>query len=78
MAVEAREGTSFAGSTFMRLDYLSTAAEPALLIADEPTTGRDMTMQVVVPDLIRNLVHCNRKAVILVTHDLALASESCD
>lgn len=57
---------------------LAIAAEPALLIADEPTTGLDVTTQAVVMDLIRDLVHRNHMAAILITHDLALASESCD
>ena len=57
---------------------LAIAAEPALLIADEPTTGLDVTTQAVVMELIRELVHRNRMAAILITHDLALASESCD
>lgn len=57
---------------------LAIAAEPALLIADEPTTGLDVTTQAVVMELIRELVHRNRMAAILITHDLALASEACD
>ncbi len=57
---------------------LAIAAEPALLIADEPTTGLDVTTQAVVMDLIRDLVRRNHMSAILITHDLALASESCD
>lgn len=57
---------------------LAIVAEPAVLIADEPTTGLDVTTQAVVMDLIRDLVHRNHMAAILITHDLALASESCD
>ena len=57
---------------------MALACEPALLIADEPTTGLDVTTQAVVMDLIREIVAETRMAAILITHDLALAGEYCD
>jgi len=57
---------------------MALACEPALLIADEPTTGLDVTTQAVVMDLIREVVRETRMAAILITHDLALAGEYCD
>ena len=57
---------------------MALACEPALLIADEPTTGLDVTTQAVVMDLIRAIVAETRMAAILITHDLALAGEYCD
>ncbi|HWJ73959.1 MAG TPA: ABC transporter ATP-binding protein [Kaistia sp.] len=57
---------------------MALACEPLLLIADEPTTGLDVTTQAVVLDLIRDLVDSSRMAAILITHDLALAGEYCD
>ena len=57
---------------------MALACEPALLIADEPTTGLDVTTQAVVMDLIREIVVETRMAAILITHDLALAGEYCD
>jgi peptide/nickel transport system ATP-binding protein len=57
---------------------LALACDPALLIADEPTTGLDVTTQAAIMDLIRELAHERRMATVLITHDLALASESCD
>lgn len=57
---------------------MALACEPMLLIADEPTTGLDVTTQAVILDLIRELVDDSRMAAILITHDLGLAGEYCD
>lgn len=57
---------------------MALACKPALLIADEPTTGLDVTTQAVVMDLIREIAADTHMAVILITHDLALAGEFCD
>lgn len=57
---------------------MALACEPMLLIADEPTTGLDVTTQAVILDLIRELVDASRMAAILITHDLGLAGEYCD
>jgi peptide/nickel transport system ATP-binding protein len=57
---------------------LALACSPALLIADEPTTGLDVTTQAAIMDLIRELASRTRMATILITHDLALAAEHCD
>jgi peptide/nickel transport system ATP-binding protein len=57
---------------------LALAASPRLLIADEPTTGLDVTTQAVVLDLIGALAREEGLAMLLITHDLALASQRCD
>lgn len=57
---------------------LALACDPQLLIADEPTTGLDVTTQAAIMDLLRELARARNTAVILITHDLALASEYCD
>ncbi|HKZ04901.1 MAG TPA: ABC transporter ATP-binding protein [Methylomirabilota bacterium] len=57
---------------------LALACSPALLIADEPTTGLDVTTQATIMDLIRELAGRTRMATILITHDLALAAEHAD
>ena len=57
---------------------MAIACKPFLLIADEPTTGLDVTTQAVVMDLIREQVRAADTAVLLITHDLALAGEYCD
>ena len=57
---------------------LALACSPSLLIADEPTTGLDVTTQAVVMDLLAELAGASRMATILITHDLALAGEYAD
>ncbi len=57
---------------------IALACAPRLLIADEPTTGLDVTTQAVVMDLIRSLARSRALSVALITHDLALAAEYCD
>jgi peptide/nickel transport system ATP-binding protein len=57
---------------------LALAARPALLIADEPTTGLDVTTQAVIMDLIAETARAAGMATLLITHDLALAGEHCD
>ena len=57
---------------------LALAASPSLLIADEPTTGLDVTTQAVVLDLNAGLVRERGLALWFITHDLALASERCE
>ncbi len=57
---------------------LALACRPQLLIADEPTTGLDVTTQAAVMDLIAGLAHERQMATIFITHDLALAADHCD
>jgi len=57
---------------------LAVACGPALLIADEPTTGVDVTTQAGVLDLLGELARDSRMATILITHDLAVVAERCD
>jgi peptide/nickel transport system ATP-binding protein len=57
---------------------LALACNPQLLIADEPTTGLDVTTQAAILALISELARERRMATILITHDLAMASEYCD
>jgi peptide/nickel transport system ATP-binding protein len=57
---------------------LALACNPQLLIADEPTTGLDVTTQAAIMALIRDLARERGMATLFITHDLALASESCD
>ena len=57
---------------------IALACKPELLIADEPTTALDVTVQAQIMDLIREL---NRKlgmSVMLITHDLGVVAETCD
>jgi peptide/nickel transport system ATP-binding protein len=54
---------------------IALAAKPLLLIADEPTTGLDVTTQAVIMDLIGELAQKLGMATIFITHDLALAGQ---
>jgi peptide/nickel transport system ATP-binding protein len=56
---------------------LAVSCRPRLLLADEPVTGLDVTTQAVVMDLILELAREHGTAVLLITHDLALAAERC-
>ncbi|MEM9003274.1 MAG: ABC transporter ATP-binding protein [Cyanobacteria bacterium P01_F01_bin.86] len=57
---------------------LALACSPQLLIADEPTTGLDVTTQATVMNLLKDLTIEHHMATVVITHDLALASEYCD
>ena len=56
---------------------MAIACEPALLIADEPTTGLDVTTQQTVLELLARIQAERRMAMILITHDLGLAARWC-
>jgi peptide/nickel transport system ATP-binding protein len=57
---------------------LALACRPQLLIADEPTTGLDVTTQKTVMDLVVELTRERGMSTILITHDLGLAAAYCD
>ncbi|MDB5821094.1 MAG: ddpD [Rhizobacter sp.] len=57
---------------------IALACSPSMLIADEPTTGLDVTTQAVIMDLIREMSRSTGMATLLITHDLGLAGEYCD
>lgn len=54
------------------------AANPRVLLADEPTTALDVTVQAEILDLLRDLSEAESMAVILVTHDWGVVADSCD
>ncbi len=57
---------------------MALAPEPSLLIADEPTTALDVTIQAQILDLMRDLKHRIGTAILLITHDLGVVAEVCD
>jgi peptide/nickel transport system ATP-binding protein/oligopeptide transport system ATP-binding protein len=57
---------------------MALANEPDLLIADEPTTALDVTVQAQILDLLRDLQQETGMAIILITHDLGIVAEMAD
>src|SRR4029453_1076673 len=57
---------------------MALACEPELLIADEPTTALDVTIQAQILDLMRHLRDELGTAIVLITHDLRVVAEMCD
>jgi peptide/nickel transport system ATP-binding protein len=57
---------------------MALACEPELLIADEPTTALDVTIQAQILDVMRTLQRETNTAMILITHDLGVVAEMCD
>jgi peptide/nickel transport system ATP-binding protein len=57
---------------------IALACNPLLLLADEPTTALDVTIQAQVLELMRDLNQKNKTSMILITHDLGVVAEMCD
>ncbi|MED4582654.1 ABC transporter ATP-binding protein [Brevibacillus choshinensis] len=57
---------------------IGMACQPKLLIADEPTTALDVTIQLQILDLMKSLQANANTAIILITHDLGVVAEMCD
>ncbi len=57
---------------------IALACHPQLLIADEPTTALDVTIQAQVLDLMKNLRKLYKTSLIMITHDLGIVAEICD
>ncbi|HET7093129.1 MAG TPA: ABC transporter ATP-binding protein, partial [Thermomicrobiales bacterium] len=57
---------------------MALSSRPALLIADEPTTALDVTIQAQILELLRELQEATGMSVLLITHDLGVVAEMCD
>jgi oligopeptide/dipeptide ABC transporter ATP-binding protein len=57
---------------------MMVACEPDLLIADEPTTGLDVTIQAQIFELIKDVQQATDASILLITHDLGVVAETCD
>lgn len=69
----------FSGGMRQRVSIaINLACSPELLLCDEPTTALDVTVQLQILRLLRNLQRERNMAVIFVTHDLRLAAQFCD
>lgn len=69
----------FSGGMQQRiLVAMAIACEPKILLADEPTTALDVTIQAQVLDVLKRINESHQTGIVLVTHDLSVASEFCD
>jgi peptide/nickel transport system ATP-binding protein len=57
---------------------LALAAEPQLIVADEPTTALDVSIQAQIISLLKSICHQRGAAVMLITHDMGVIAETCD
>src|SRR5438046_10621008 len=57
---------------------MALACDPALMIADEPTTSLDVTTQAQILTLVRDLRERIHSSILYITHDLAVIAELCD
>ncbi|QNP49881.1 ABC transporter ATP-binding protein [Diaphorobacter aerolatus] len=57
---------------------LALAAEPELIVADEPTTALDVSIQAQIITLLKNICRSRGAAVMLITHDMGVIAETCD
>ena len=57
---------------------LALAAEPKLIVADEPTTALDVSIQAQIISLLKNICKTRGAAVMLITHDMGVIAETCD
>jgi len=57
---------------------MAIACQPKLLIADEPTTALDVTVQAQILELLKSIQEVNDMSIIMITHDLGVVAEICD
>lgn len=57
---------------------MAIANQPKLLIADEPTTALDVTVQAQILELLKSIQETNEMSIVLITHDLGVVAEICD
>ncbi|WP_374148389.1 ABC transporter ATP-binding protein [Priestia megaterium] len=57
---------------------MAVACQPKLLIADEPTTALDVTVQAQILELLKKIQESNDMSIIMITHDLGVVAEMCD
>lgn len=83
VGIPAERGTDyphqFSGGMKQRVVIaIALSCNPKLLIADEPTTALDVTIQAQILDMMKNLRNKNRTSMLMITHDLGIVAEICD
>ena len=69
----------FSGGMQQRVEVaIALSCNPDLLLADEPTTALDVTIQAQVLDMMSSLMHKRNTALLLITHNLGIVAETCD
>ena len=68
----------FSGGMRQRVVALALAAEPQLIVADEPTTALDVSIQAQIIGLLKSICKERGAAVMLITHDMGVIAETCD
>ena len=70
---------TFSGGMCQRVMIaVALSCDPTLLIADEPTTALDVTVQAAILDLLRDIQEARGIAIVLISHDLGIVSEMCE
>ena len=57
---------------------LALACQPKVLVADEPTTALDVTIQAQILDLLKQIQHSTNTGILLITHDMSVVAKMCD
>jgi peptide/nickel transport system ATP-binding protein len=69
----------FSGGMQQRVGIaIALASDPALILADEPTTALDVTIQAQVLEMIKHLIEIRGATLLMITHNLAVVAETCD